>query len=354
MVFVISFFCGLIGIIFGFLFLGRFSDQVTSQAFFTATSEFGNYGTWIASLSGFVTLLLLIYQNSKLSKRQDNADLKEETIDANKTIDQYNGLIFVLGQHYVDKSNELRTIYRLLEKAYQTKNKDIVFNSWLKMFKKDRHVSNNHLFTSLISRELQKLDAQDLWQLFNYLRLSRQEVTAKLEVSLDLGVFSQKVISSPEFKVNSRENDQVIINECIGNFCRELHSSNTRKIINEHIDGLNNFKTEFDNLYSIYNVSQTNSSQQKEAIKSMRGISSSELSIILAKYFLLLELLSKEVTLLEECLIRIERSFGIHLDTRYSHLPNRDTVLIKSIEKDQLLSELSSLEVILFELFPKK
>ena len=354
MLFLVSFLCGLFGILFGFLFLGRFVDQATAQAFFTTTSEFGNYGTWLASISGFVTLLLLIYQNSKLSKRQDDLDLKEQTNDANNNIEKYNSLIFVLNQHYVDKSNEFRTIYRLLEKAYETKNKDVVFSSWLKMFKENRHVSNNGLFTSMISKELAKLDAQDLYQLFHYLCLSRKDVTNKLEISLSLGVYSQKVISSPEFKLHKKEYDQVIINECIGNFCRELHSSNTRLLINDYIDSLGEIKSDFDRLYSIYNVSSLNSSQQKETIVAMRSLVSAKLVAILGKYFVLLEILAKEVTLLEECLIRIECSFGKYLDKRYSNLPRRDAVLIKNIKRGGFPQNLSSLEVILFELFPSK
>lgn len=352
--FLVSFLCGLLGILFGFLFLGRFVDQATAQAFFTTTSEFGNYGTWLASVSGFVTLLLLIYQNSKLSKRQDDLDLKEQTIDANKNIAKYNSLIFVLSQHYVDKSNEFRTIYRLLEKAYETKNKDVVFSSWVKMFKENRHVSNNGLFMSMISRELFKLDAQDLYQIFHYFCLSRQEVTSKLEISLSLGVFSQNIISSPEFKLHQKEYDQVIINECIGNFCRELHSNNTRILINAYIDGLDEIKSEFERLYSIYNVSSQNSPQQKETILAMRSLISVKLVAIIGKYFVLLELLAKEVTLLEECLIRIESSFGQHLDKKYSNLPRRDAVLIKNIKRDRSPQKLSSLDVILFELFSSK
>lgn len=354
MVFLVSFLSGLFGILFGFLFLGRFIDQAIAQTFFTATSEFGNYGTWFASISGLVTLLLLIYQNSKLSKRQDDLDLKEQTSDANKNIEQYNGLIFVLNQHYVDKSNEFRTIFRLLEKAYETKSKDIVFSSWLKMFKEKRHVSNNNLFISMISQELNKLDVPSLYQLFHYLCLSRQEVTNKLEISLELGVFSQKIISSPEFKMQNQEFDQAIINECIGNFCRELHSSNIRMLINDYIDSLYEIKSDVEKLYSIYNVSSQNSPQQKETIKDMQLLVSTKLVIILGKYFVLLEVLAKEVTLLEECLRRIENSFGQHLDKRYSHLPGRDTVLIKNIKQNDLLQKLSSLDVILFELFPSK
>ncbi|AQM66583.1 hypothetical protein Vca1114GL_00060 [Vibrio campbellii] len=354
MVLLVSFLSGFIGIFLGFFFWGRFVDQATTQSFFTATSEFGNYGTWLASITGFVTLILLIYQNSKLSKRQDELDIKEQTSEANKNINQYNGLIFVLSQHYVDKSNEFRTIYRLLEEAYETKNKDIVFSSWLKMFKEQRHVSNNHLFMAMISQELSKLDAQDLHQLFHYLCLSRQDVTNKLEISLELGVFSQKIISSPEFKLNSKEYDQAIINECIGNFCRELHSSNTRRLINDYIESLDEIKSEFEKLFSIYNVSSQNSLQQKETIKAMRSLVSTKLVVILGKYFVLLELLAKEVTLLEECLIRIENSFGKYLGKRYAHLSGHDTVLIKNLKKGDLMLKLSSLEVILFELFLKK
>ncbi|MGR6838081.1 hypothetical protein ACU5DF_02820 [Aliivibrio wodanis] len=354
MLYLVSFLCGVVGILFGFFFLGRFSDQALTESFFTTTSEFGNYGTWLASISGFVTLILLIYQNSKLSKRQDNLDRKEETVEANNQIDKYNGLIFILSQHRVDKSNEFNTIYQLLEIAYKTKKEDQVFSSWLKMFKKERHVSNSHIFTSKITNEIHKLGAQDLYQLFHYLCLSKQDVTSKLEISLDLGVFSQKIISSPEFKENKKDYDQVIINECIGNFCRELHSSNIRKIINTNIDSLDGIKADFESQYSIYNVSSHNSPQQKETIRAMRELVLTKMTVILAKYFTLLEILAKEVTLLEECLIRLEESFGQHLDKRYSHLSGHDSILLKTTQKNTFLLELSSLEVILFELFPQK
>ena len=347
----VNFLAGIVGVFLGYFALGQFFGDLTDESFYAGSDEFGNWGTWVASVSTFLTLMLLIIQNKKLSVRQDRLDTQQTTSKANETIEKYNALIFILNQHLIDKSNEFTTIYRLIENMYKEDKVTNALVVWKQMFAENRHVTNNVVFTSAIQQNLQNLSAKELYQIFHYLSLSKQEVTAKLEISLDLAVFSQKILTSPDFEYNAKAGDKRLINECIGNFCRELHSHNGRKLLNHQIDNLLGVESEFDKQYSIYNACIANFLDKKNARKEMQNISLVAVSTVIIKYFTQLELLAKEIVLLEESIIRIENAYGNFLYGKSTELEGCHSVILKKIQKQKTLESLSSTEVILFELY---
>lgn len=328
----------------------------SSIGFFDIKSEsLGDWATWAGATSTFLTFVFLIVQNKKISARQDEADRLRDLAPYNESIEKYNQLIFLLNQHCTDKSNELTTIYKLLCNIDGSPRTEAILQYWHRSFRFQRHVTNDSDFQQILQDAIWNIDIQELQSLFHFFSLTKKEVTSIMKIDIKLATYSQEVVLSERFAKQSKSNelDRKVVNECIGNFCRELHSDNYRMKINEEVDSLNTLRQEFDQLTQLYGI-EKDATKKKELQSNIRQLLCIPIIKLIHQYFQYFEMLTKEVALLEGALFYLEKNYGKDEYTKSKNIKGAHTVLLVNPFNLPLLEKISSREVILFELYPIK
>ncbi|MEZ8503436.1 hypothetical protein AB6D08_19180 [Vibrio splendidus] len=328
---------------------------ITTSTLSLETDNMGDLATWAGATSTFFTFVFLIVQNKKMSDRQNEADRLRDLTPYNESIEKYNQLTYLLHQNCIDKSNEFTTIYKLLCKVDGSPKTEAILQQWHRGFKTQRHVTDNQNFQQTLHEAIWNIEIKELQSLYHLLSLTRKEVTSVMKIDLKLATFSKGIVLSERFTQNaiSSQPEKGVISECIGNFCRELHSDNYRIKINTEIDNLNAIKQEFSQLLSMYCNEQGQA--QKEQLKiQLRQLSCVQMVKIVHQYFQYFEMLAKEVALLEDAQIYLEKNYGYEEHRNAQKVKGAHTVLLLNLERLRLLDQLTKREVVLFELYPSR